>query len=176
MDVGDVLARLHISATLKLSDQPYFRNKTIVAVFNTGIVGMIENPTLDKVKNNGVQFDLTSSSKIYEVGVLIGKFEATTENEYVNRFNQCKEDARKALFDYFSAFAGKFKSKNIELSELHGFLVEEGTMPWTIDTYNEYQYQIPMHSEIPPSWQGDSINWKNQLCFKIKYELDSDTM
>lgn len=175
MDVGDVLARLHISAILKLKQVPIFKNNDVTSIFNTGVVGMVDNPVLDAVKNNGVQFDLTSPNGLYEVGVVVREFNATSAKTYVDNFIEAQKLARKALFSYFAAFAGEFKAKNVEKSELYGFLIRENLKPWNIDTYSEYKYKIPIEQELPSTFQNN-INWKERLCFKVMYEIDSDTM
>ena len=176
MDVGDVLARLHISSVLKLQKQPYFVNGIITSIFNTGIVDMVENPKLDDVKNNGISFDMTAPNGRYFIGVVIGHLKSTSKQQFVEEFTKMKKHARQAMFDYFAAFAGEYKSRNIEESELYGFLIKPGLKPWHIDEYKQYKYTIPAVGDVDFNDVDKTIEFNNSLCFRIEYKLDSDTM
>lgn len=181
LDIGTVLARLHLSSMQQLVkdasssgwDPNGNSNATFSALINTGIVGMVDitkngNPFNSSSINKNVTFDLSNPSGIYEIGVVVCSCGPGPDD-----FDDARTNARQFLYKYFSGFATKFKAKDIEESDLVACLVEQNLKMTDYDSYKQYKYTIPYESLVS---KGGSGTWTNQLCFKAKYAIDIDGM
>lgn len=200
IDTSIILARLHIIACQYLRREYKWKNTkrlhkgmtTIdinqpIQVFNSGIVGMKKLPATGYV--DGVTFDLSNKTGIYEVGILIPKMKIQHgtiadnangkqglnkgKDNYQASLNFVSTLACEALRLYFIKFLGLYKMRKLVPSDLYGFLVKDHLK--TMESYQSYDdYEIQEGGELPDSISTD-MTFDN-ICFKTKYELRADIM
>ena len=200
IDASIILARLHIIACQYLRNNFKWKNMkslhkgmtTIdinqpIQVFNSGIVGMKKLPASGYPE--GVTFDLTNKTGIYEVGILIPKTRIKNgiiqdtsagrqgrnkgKDNYQTSLNFLCTLACEGLRLYLIKFLGLYKMKKLVPSDLYGFLVKDHLK--TMESYQSYDdYEIQVDSDLPDSISTD-MTFDN-ICFKAKYELRADIM
>ena len=177
IDAGTILARLHVVACQyiwnnfkKYSASFIQKSSSPIQIFNTGIVGM--KPLTKSGILEGVTFDMSNKSKVYELGILVPKFKAE-KDKYEDRIRLMMVLTHDVIRWYFIKFAGLYKIRNIGTYDLYGFLLNDNHLK--AEDFKAYpDYKIPVDFKLPD--QIDTDMTINNLCFKMKYELKLDTM